>query len=88
MGPVKIGNRTSTKPFAKTLGSRHAMCRKKEGTTVIENNVWRTTGSIIHFGVKTGDNAVVGPGFVLTKHVPSSVQVLGMPVRISKEIRE
>ena len=86
MGPVKIGNLVSTGPFAKILGPRHAMYEKKEGTTVIGNNVWLTTGCIIHFGVKIGDNAVIGPGSVVTKDVPENAYVAGNPARNITEL--
>jgi acetyltransferase-like isoleucine patch superfamily enzyme len=86
MGPVIIGDRVSTGPFAKILGPRHAIYGKEEGTTLIGNNVWLATGSIIHFGVRVGDNAVVGPGAVVTKDVPENAYVAGNPARNITEL--
>jgi len=45
-------------------------------------------GAVILDGISIGSNSVVGAGSVVTKDVPSSVQVLGIPARISKEIKE
>ncbi len=59
---------------------------KTEGTTIIGNNVWLSTGCIIHFGVKIGDNAVVGPGSVVTKDVPENAYVAGNPARNITEL--
>ena len=45
-------------------------------------------GAIILDGISIGSHSVVGAGSVVTRDVPRSVQVLGMPARISKEIFE
>ncbi len=43
-------------------------------------------GAVILDGISIGNNSVVGAGSVVTKDVPESVQVIGIPARISKEI--
>ena len=86
MGPLEIGDRVSTGPFVQILGPRHAMLGQKEGMTVIGNNVWLSAGCIIHFGVKIGDNAVIGPGSVVTKDVPENAYVAGNPARNITEL--
>ena len=45
-------------------------------------------GAVILDGISVGSNSVVGAGAVVTKDVPGSVQVMGIPARITKEIRE
>jgi acetyltransferase-like isoleucine patch superfamily enzyme len=45
-------------------------------------------GAVILDGISVGSNSVVGAGAVVTKDVPGSVQVMGIPARISKEIKE
>jgi UDP-perosamine 4-acetyltransferase len=45
-------------------------------------------GALILDGISIGNNSVVGAGSVVTKDVPDSVQVVGMPARISKEFKD
>lgn len=45
-------------------------------------------GAVILDGISIGRHSVVGAGAVATKDVPDSVQVMGVPARISKEITE
>jgi acetyltransferase-like isoleucine patch superfamily enzyme len=49
--------------------------------TVIGNGVTIATGSIVLFGVKIGDNAVVSAGSVVNKDVPDNAFVAGNPAR-------
>ena len=44
-------------------------------------------GAVIVDGITIGNNSIVGAGSVVTKNVPSNVQVLGSPARISKELK-
>ena len=84
MGPVEIGDKLATGPYVKILGPRHPSLGYggSEGRkTVIGNNVWISTGSIILFGVEIGDNAVVSAGSVVTKDVPAGAFVGGNPAR-------
>ena len=54
---------------------------RKRQKTIIGNKVTLTTGSIILFGVTIGENAIVGPGSVVTKDVPPNSFVFGNPAR-------
>lgn len=84
MGPIEIGDKVSTGPNVSLLGPRHAIYGydlKDRKKTEIGTNVWISTGSIIHFGVTIGDNAVIGPGSVITKDVPEDSYFAGNPAR-------
>lgn len=58
------------------------------GKTKIGDLCYIGMGAVILDGISIGNNSVVGAGSVVTKDVPASVQVLGMPARISKEFKE
>lgn len=84
MGPVEIGDELSTGPYVKILGPRHPVptqAGKQRQKTVIGNNVWLSTGSIVLFGVEIGDNAIISAGSVVTKDVPAGAFVGGNPAR-------
>ncbi len=84
MGPVEIGDDLSTGPYVKILGPRHPVppqAAKQRQKTMIGNNVWISTGSIILFGVEIGDNAIISAGSVVTKDVPAGAFVGGNPAR-------
>jgi len=84
MGPVEIGDELSTGPYVKILGPRHPVppqAEKQRQKTVIGNNVWISTGSIILFGVEIGDNAIISAGSVVQKDVPAGAFVGGNPAR-------
>ena len=91
MGPVEIGNHFSSGPFVSILGPRHPILERKaikREKTVIGKNVMITTGTIILFGVKIGDSAIIGPGSVVTKDVPEGAFVSGNPARNLTNIAE
>jgi acetyltransferase-like isoleucine patch superfamily enzyme len=84
MGPVDIGDGTSTGPYVKIIGRRHPVLGQEEvkkEKTVIGKKVWISTGSIILFGVTIGDNAIISAGSVVTKDVPPDAFVGGNPAR-------
>jgi len=84
MGPVRMGDKVSTGPHVSILGPRHPLAgMEHEGPqeTIIGNNVWISTGSIILFGIKIGDNAIISAGSVVTKDVPEGAFVGGNPAR-------
>ena len=84
MGPVEIGDELSTGPYVKILGPRHPVlpqATKQRDKTIIGNNVWISTGSIVLFGVKIGDKAIISAGSVVAKDVPAGAFVGGNPAR-------
>ena len=54
----------------------------------IGDNVWLCGGSTIVAGVTIGSNSVVAAGAVVTKDVPDSVIVAGVPARVIRPITE
>lgn len=47
----------------------------------IGQNVWIGGGAIILPGVTVGDDAIIGAGSVVTRHVPTGATVVGNPAR-------
>jgi acetyltransferase-like isoleucine patch superfamily enzyme len=92
MGPLQIGDKSSTGPYVMILGPRHpvpAQAQKQRDKTIIGNNVWISSGSIVLFGVEIGDNAIISAGSVVTKDVPAGSFVGGNPARnLSGFVRE
>jgi len=84
MGPLEIGDEISTGPYVKILGPRHPVpvqATKQRNKTIIGNNVWISTGSMVLFGVEIGDNAIISAGSVVVKDVPAGAFVGGNPAR-------
>ena len=84
MGPVEIGDNTSTGPYVMILGPRHPVLAQEEvrkEKTIIGSNVWISSGSIVLFGVTIGDNAIISAGSVVVKDVPAGAFVGGNPAR-------
>jgi maltose O-acetyltransferase len=54
----------------------------------IGNNVWLGMGAKILPGVNIGENAVVAAGAVVSKDVPPSVVVAGVPATVMKDIND
>lgn len=84
MGPVEIQDGVSTGPRVAILGPRHPVKNTGEGMrdrTIIGKNVWISTGTIILFGVRIGDNAILSAGSVVNKDVPNGAFVAGNPAK-------
>jgi sugar O-acyltransferase (sialic acid O-acetyltransferase NeuD family) len=70
---VKIGNYVTISPGANIAGK-----------AIIEEQSYIGMGAIILDGIQVGSNSVIAAGSVVTKDVPSNVQVMGVPARITK----
>jgi len=55
--------------------------------THIEDNVSIGSGAIIMGGIRIGKGAMIGAGAVVTKNVPESMIVAGVPARVLKKVR-
>jgi sugar O-acyltransferase (sialic acid O-acetyltransferase NeuD family) len=71
---TEIGDHVSVQPGAIVSG----MCTVGPGT-------WIGVGATVLDRINVGRDAVVGAGAVVTKDVPDSTQVVGVPARIVKE---
>jgi len=58
------------------------------GKVKIGDSCFIGMGAVVLDGISVGNNSVIGAGSVVTKDVPCSVQVLGVPGRVTKEIKE
>jgi acetyltransferase-like isoleucine patch superfamily enzyme len=84
MGPLEVGDRLSTGPRVSILGPRHPVHGNLSGRrdrTIIGNDVWISTGAIILFGVRIGNNAVISAGAVVSKDVPDDAFFAGNPAK-------
>jgi chloramphenicol O-acetyltransferase type B len=86
---VKIimgGNNTHNTKFISTypFSSKEALRRsfEEKGDTVIGNDVWIGTNSILMPGVKLGDGAIIAAHSVVTKDVPPYSLVGGNPAKL------
>lgn len=77
----RIGNNVFIGPAAILTNDPYPLSDKMVGVTV-ENGAIICAGSVIKAGVTVGENSVVGMGAIVTKNVPSSAVVLGVPARI------
>lgn len=59
--------------------------RGDNGITIIENDVWIGTGSIIISGVKIGKGSIVAAGSIVTKDIPSCEIWGGNPAKKIKD---
>ena len=84
MGPLKMGDDSSTGPYVMILGPRHPVVGTEAPSgerTEIGSRAWISSGSIILFGVKIGDDAIIAAGSVVDKDVPAGAFVAGNPAR-------
>ncbi len=89
--PVRIGEATQIGPGVQILTADHPRDPARRGQMLefgrpvtIGRNVWIGGGALILPGIAVGDNAIVGAGSVVTRHVPAGVTVAGNPARLLK----
>ena len=56
--------------------------------TIIENNVWIGSRSIILKGVKIGENSIIGAGAIVTREIPKNVIAGGVPAQIIRSLHD
>ena len=90
---VKIGDNCLVAPNAVISAASHplAAARRAAGEeytapVTVGHNCWIGANSTINAGVNIGDNVVIGAGAVVTKDVPDSVVVAGVPARIIRRL--
>ena len=57
----------------------------KQGSIIIEDDVWIGAGSIILTEIKIGKGSVIGAGSIVTKSIPEYSIVAGNPAKIIKK---
>ena len=77
----RIGNNVFIGPSAVLTNDPYPLSDKMIGVT-IEDGAMICAGSVIKAGVTVGENSVVGMGAVVTKDVPRSSVVVGVPAKV------
>jgi len=90
---VIIGDKTQIGPGVQILTADHPRDAATRASGLefgrpirIGHHVWIGGGAIILPGVTIGDNALIGAGSVVTRHVPAGVRAFGNPARIQPTI--
>ncbi len=85
---VEIGEGTQIGPAVQIYAADHPRdaAQRQSGLEFgrpvrIGCNVWIGGGAILLPGIVVGDNAVIGAGSVVTRHVPAGATVVGNPAR-------
>lgn len=93
-GDIEIGNDVMMSPRVSIHSENHIYSRldmpmREQGIlrrpTIIEDDCWLASGSIILSGVRIGQGSIVAAGAVVTKDVPSYAVVGGVPARIIEQ---
>lgn len=92
-GPLIIGKEVLMGPEVVILSDGHNHARtdismrlqrgiKRVQPTIIGNDVWIGTRTIIMPGIRIGNGVIIGAGAVVTKDVPDYAVVGGVPAKI------
>jgi maltose O-acetyltransferase len=91
---ITIGNYVMIAQNVMIIGGNHSTLRTdipmmlqgegKQGSIVIEDDVWIGAGAIILTGVKIGQGSVIGAGSVVTKDIPEYSIAVGNPAKVVK----
>jgi acetyltransferase-like isoleucine patch superfamily enzyme len=90
-GGISVGNGSMLGMNVTIATLNHGLSSESRNTTYpspvkIGENVWIGSNATILPGVTIGDNSVVAAGAVVTKDVPESSVVAGVPAKVIKEI--
>jgi acetyltransferase-like isoleucine patch superfamily enzyme len=94
MGGVDIADQVMIGPNVNIITTGHPLepsqrrAYVESKPIVIEKNVWIATGATILGGVIVGENSVVAAGAVVTKDVPPSSFVAGVPAKVIRSLDE
>jgi len=83
---VEIGSRVFIGPNVvftniKYPKIRGCQMKKRDGKTIVEDDVSIGAGAVICPGVRIGSGSLIGAGAVVTKDIPSDTVVTGIPAR-------
>lgn len=90
-GEIRIGNDVMLGPAVRVFSENHVFAQTdapiktqgvERGTTVIEDDCWIGSNSVILSGVTIGAGSVVAAGSVVTKDVPARSVVGGNPAKV------
>lgn len=92
IGGIDIGDEVLLAPNVSLLSSGHPVesfertRRVTAAPIVIGRNVWIGAGATVLQGVTVGDDSVIAAGAVVTRDVPPSTLVGGVPARVIREL--
>jgi len=91
LGGITIEDNVLIAPKVSLLSEGHPVSPENRhsllvGHIHIKKNVWIGAGAIILHGVTIGENSIVAAGAVVSKDVPSSTLVGGVPAKFIKTI--
>ena len=93
IGGITIGDEVFIGPRVSLITSGHPVdpaFRRGQifaAPITIERGVWLCAGATVLHGVTVGEDSVVAAGAVVTRDVPASVVVAGVPARVLRPVR-
>lgn len=90
-GEIRIGHDVMLGPAVRVYSENHVFARVdltikeqgvERGVTVIEDDCWIGSASIVLAGVRIGAGSVVAGGSVVTKDIPAGSVAAGNPARV------